>query len=93
MNKENDIHKWEYEEGKLKSFPDTINMDPLLTKEEMEQIFDREYDKKLNIEGYKEPVRKLKRNKSLNDVVREAKDRISKQQPSPGGQRKEKDNK
>ncbi|MBR3690199.1 MAG: hypothetical protein IKL97_03765 [Eggerthellaceae bacterium] len=150
MVEENDFHKWEYEEGKLKNFPDTIKMDPLvqdnndgflviqatekeikyafckdvseiepvsaseylreyrsemsefdakervtietmvesieqhplLTKTEMEQIFDREYDKKLNIEGYKEPERKLSRSESLSEVVKEAKDRAKQQQPS-----------
>lgn len=77
----------------IEGMVEDLEQHPLLTREEMTQIFDREYDKKLNIEGYKEPARKLKRNKSLNDVVREAKDRVGKQQPSLGGQQKEKDSK
>ena len=66
---------------------------PLLTKEEMTRIFDREYDKKLNIEGYKEPERKPRKEKSLHDVVKEARERAERQQPSLDGQSREKGNK
>ncbi len=58
---------------------------PLLTKDEMSQIFNREYDKSLNIEGYKEPERKLSRHEPLSEVVKEARNRTSeKNQPQAG---------
>lgn len=49
---------------------------PLLTKEEMAQIFDREYEKKLNIEGYQEPKREMRRHEPLSDLLMEAKSRL-----------------
>lgn len=85
---------WDYDaktRGRIESMVEDLEKYPLLTKEEMTKIFDREYDKKLNIEGYKEPDKKLSKQKSLHDVVKEAKERAEKQQPSPGGQAKEKD--
>lgn len=79
--------------GKVEEMVEELERHPLLTREEMKQIFEREYDKKLNIEGYKKPDLKLGRHEPLNDVVKEAKDRVEKQQPSLDGQSREKDTK
>ena len=87
---------WDYDEetrSKIEEMVEDLERRPLLTREEMTQIFEREYDKKLNIEGYKEPDLKLNRQEPLSDVVKEAKDRVGKQQPALDGQSKEQDNK
>ena len=152
---ENEHQQWQFEEGKLKTFPSTIKIDPLtydnnhgflvikatehevkyafcksadelkpisaaqylnsyrseikkldephkkalnaikedlkeysvLSKEELTQIFDREYDKKLNIENYQVPERKLSRQESLSDVLKEAASRIEQAQQAPPDER------
>ena len=76
---------------KVEEMVEELERHPLLTREEMKQIFGREYDKKLNIEGYKEPDLKLSRNAPLGEVVKEAKGRAEKQQLPLDGQPKEKD--
>lgn len=67
----------------IESMVENLEGYPLLTKGEMEQIFNREYDKKLNIENYKEPEPEPKRNEPLSEIVKEAKDRIEKAQQPP----------
>ncbi len=66
----------------VEAMVEELDQRPLLTKGEIEQIFDREYDKSLNIEGYKEPERKPSRHEPLSEVVKEAKSRASQSQPS-----------
>ena len=82
---------WDYDEetrASVEAMAEKLDGYPLLSKEEMERIFEREYDKKLNIEGYREPEHP----EPLNEVVREAKDRAERQRPLPDDQANEKDN-
>lgn len=144
MQEQNDFHEWRFKEGKISSFPSTVQIDPLaqdnndgflviqatekevkygfcrnvcgmepvsageylagypqmidrwddkdkaevlsmvkdlegyplLTKDEMQQIFDKTYDKKLNIENY-EPPKQIKRTQPLAELTSVAKDRAA----------------
>lgn len=53
-----------------------LNGSPLLTREEMESIFDKAYRKDLNIEGYKAPGLTQAQDKSLSELAKEARSRI-----------------
>ncbi|MBR5260483.1 MAG: hypothetical protein IKV48_08485 [Eggerthellaceae bacterium] len=77
----------------VEAMVEDLDQRPLLTKSEIEQIFEREYSKSLNIEGYREPDKKLIKQKPLDDVVKEAKERAEKQRESPDSQLKGQDNK
>lgn len=49
---------------------------PLLTRDELEAVFDKEYRKDLNIEGYEAPKLVQKRDMSLAELAKEAESRI-----------------
>lgn len=68
---------------KVEAIVESLKGYPLLTKDEMERIFEKSYDKKLNLENYQEPEREMSRHEPLNEVVAEAKTRTDKRPQAP----------
>jgi len=81
-----DLDRWEPQDrATVEAMVEDLDGYELLSKEDIEQIFQKHYDKKLNIEGYQEPERQPHRHEPLREVMGEAKDRAqTKQQPSKG---------
>lgn len=58
-----------------------LNRRPLLTMEEMTAIFERSYNKELNIEGFQMPEQAPNRHEPLNEIVKAAKERAHASKP------------